>query len=221
MTEGDRALWMSFGSTSAQAETYRSGPRSMIRRLLRISKDPTASGQPLPVLHHLQSMEVLPGDQRELPMFQAASSASCPGTGNHWKELSSIFFSYLHLKALYISSDTHDFIQFSWLNVTEITVTLQFPYLPSGFFHNGHHTSMFHTDGFTNINFLSHFPHFWEVKITLTGKEQRNCKVKNKWKSKIRPFNIQFEFEILGLHAYIQKVFLVWFSTAAPSYFKT
>jgi len=38
MTEGGRALWMSFGSTSVQAQTSRVVPRPMSRWLLKISK---------------------------------------------------------------------------------------------------------------------------------------------------------------------------------------
>jgi len=45
MTEGGRALWMSFGSTSVQAQTSRAVPRPMSRWLLKISKKKTP--QPL------------------------------------------------------------------------------------------------------------------------------------------------------------------------------
>ena len=44
------------------------------------------SGQPVPVLHHPQSEEVLPHVQTELPMLQFVPIAPCPVAGHHWKE---------------------------------------------------------------------------------------------------------------------------------------
>jgi len=41
------------------------------------------SGQPVPVLHHPQSEEVLPHTQMELPMLQLVLIAPCPVTGHH------------------------------------------------------------------------------------------------------------------------------------------
>ena len=47
-------------------------------------------GQPVPVLHHPQSEEVLPHIQMELPVLQFVPIAPCPVTGHHWKELGTI-----------------------------------------------------------------------------------------------------------------------------------
>lgn len=69
--------------------------------------------------------------------------------------------------------DSRNFTLFFCLNGMLVT-----PCFLSGFFHNGRHARIFHTDGFTNINFLSHLSHFLEVWIILTGKEQKNCMVK-------------------------------------------
>ena len=44
-------------------------------------------GQPVPVLCHPQSEEVLPQVQTELPMLQFVPVAPCLVTGHHWKEL--------------------------------------------------------------------------------------------------------------------------------------
>ena len=44
------------------------------------------SGQPVPVLHHPQSEEVLPRVQVELRMLQLMPVAPCPVAGHHWKE---------------------------------------------------------------------------------------------------------------------------------------
>jgi len=41
------------------------------------------SGQPVPVLHHPQSEEVLPHVQMELPMLQFVPIAPCPVAGHH------------------------------------------------------------------------------------------------------------------------------------------
>ena len=41
------------------------------------------SGQPVPVLHHPQSEEVLPPVQTELPMLQFVPVVPCPVTGHH------------------------------------------------------------------------------------------------------------------------------------------
>ena len=41
------------------------------------------SGQPVPVLRHPQSEEVLPHVQRELMMLQFVPVALCPVTGHH------------------------------------------------------------------------------------------------------------------------------------------
>ena len=40
-------------------------------------------GQPVPVLHHLHSTEVLPVVQMEPPVFQFVPTASHPGTEHH------------------------------------------------------------------------------------------------------------------------------------------
>ena len=48
------------------------------------------SGQPVPVLSH--SKEVIPRAQIESPVFQFVLMASGHGTGHHWKEPGSIFF---------------------------------------------------------------------------------------------------------------------------------
>jgi len=55
-------------------------------------EDPTASGQPVPVLRQLHSTEELPGVQREPPVPQFVHTASGPGAGHHWNEPGSIFF---------------------------------------------------------------------------------------------------------------------------------
>ena len=47
-------------------------------------------GQPVPVLRHPQSEEVLPHVQTELPMPQFVPIAPCPVTGHYWKELGPI-----------------------------------------------------------------------------------------------------------------------------------
>ena len=44
------------------------------------------SAQPVPVLCHPQSKEVLLHVQTELPMLQFVPVAPCPVTGHHWKE---------------------------------------------------------------------------------------------------------------------------------------
>lgn len=43
--------------------------------------DSTASGQPVRVLQHPHSTGVLPGVQREFPLFHFEPVPSCPGTG--------------------------------------------------------------------------------------------------------------------------------------------
>ena len=53
-------------------------------------EDPTTSGQPVPVLHYLQSTAVLPVVWREPPVFQFVPTASCPGIGHHWEETGSV-----------------------------------------------------------------------------------------------------------------------------------
>ena len=40
-------------------------------------------GQPVPVLHHTHSKEVLPHVQTELPMLQFVPVAPCPVAGHH------------------------------------------------------------------------------------------------------------------------------------------
>ena len=42
-------------------------------------------GQPVPVLSHPQSEEIVPHVQTELPMLQFVPIASCPVTGHHWE----------------------------------------------------------------------------------------------------------------------------------------
>jgi len=49
------------------------------------------SGQPVPVLHHPQSKEVLPHVQMELLMLQFVPIAPCPVAGHHRKESGPIF----------------------------------------------------------------------------------------------------------------------------------
>ena len=44
------------------------------------------SGQPVPVLRHPQSEEVLPHVQTELPLLQFVPVAPCPVARHHWKE---------------------------------------------------------------------------------------------------------------------------------------
>ena len=44
------------------------------------------SGQPLPLLHHPQSEEVLTHVQTELPLLQSVPIAPCPVAGHHCKE---------------------------------------------------------------------------------------------------------------------------------------
>jgi len=44
------------------------------------------SGQPVPVLHHPQSEEVLPHVQTDLPLLQFVPVAPCPVAGHHFKE---------------------------------------------------------------------------------------------------------------------------------------
>ena len=44
------------------------------------------SGQPVAVLRHPQSEEVLPPVQMELPQLQFVPVAPCPVAGHHWKE---------------------------------------------------------------------------------------------------------------------------------------
>jgi len=51
-------------------------------------------GQPVPVLRHPQSEEVLPHVQTELAKLQFVPVAPCPVTGHPWKE----FYSKLILK---------------------------------------------------------------------------------------------------------------------------
>jgi len=48
------------------------------------------SGQPVPVLCHPQSNEVLPRVQMELPVLQFVPIVPCPVAGHHWKESGSI-----------------------------------------------------------------------------------------------------------------------------------
>ena len=43
-------------------------------------------GQPVPVLHHPQSEEVIPHVQTELPLLQFVLIAPCPVSGHHCKE---------------------------------------------------------------------------------------------------------------------------------------
>lgn len=45
--------------------------------------DTTAPEQPVPVLCHLHSTELLPDVQRELPVCQLVPITSCPGAGHH------------------------------------------------------------------------------------------------------------------------------------------
>lgn len=66
----------------------------------------------------------------------------------------------------------------------------------SSFFCNGHHTSIFHKDSFTNINFLLHFPRFWDMWIILAGKKKGIAS----WKQKK-----------------VRGVWLVQISTASPA----
>jgi len=56
-------------------------------------------GQPVPVLRHPQSEEVLPHLQIELPLLQFVPVAPCPVTGHHWKEFGPILLT-LSLKIL-------------------------------------------------------------------------------------------------------------------------
>lgn len=73
------------------------------------------SGQPVPVLHHLHSMEVLPGVWLGPPVFQLVPGAVCPGAGHHWKEPGSVLFAPSLLVFVHV-----DKIPFSlpcpWLN---------------------------------------------------------------------------------------------------------
>ena len=54
------------------------------RRLHNLSR------QPVPVLCHPQSKEVLPRVQMEVPVLQFEPTAPCPVTGHHWKEFGPI-----------------------------------------------------------------------------------------------------------------------------------
>jgi len=49
-------------------------------------------GQPVPVLCHPHSTEVLSEGQRQSPVFQFVPVSPWPGTGHHCKECSSVFF---------------------------------------------------------------------------------------------------------------------------------
>lgn len=53
---------------------------------------PPASGQPVLVLCHSHSTEVLPDGWREPSVFQFVPVASWPGTEHHWKEPGSVLF---------------------------------------------------------------------------------------------------------------------------------
>lgn len=46
----------------------------------------------MPVLHHPYNTAVLPGAQKEPRFLQFVPIASCPRTGNYWKEFESIHF---------------------------------------------------------------------------------------------------------------------------------
>ena len=54
--------------------------------------EPTTSGQPVPVLCHTYSKEMLPDVQIERLVFQLVHSAFCPGTGHHLQESVSVLF---------------------------------------------------------------------------------------------------------------------------------
>ena len=51
-------------------------------------------GQPVPVLRHPQSEEVLPHVQTELPVPQFVPIAPCPVTGHHWTESGPILLTH-------------------------------------------------------------------------------------------------------------------------------
>jgi len=87
MAEGGRALWVTLGPSGPallQQDHPEQGAQAHIQVVYKDPQggDPTASGQPVPVLHHLHSTDVLPAVQRECHVFQVAPMASCPGTGN-------------------------------------------------------------------------------------------------------------------------------------------
>lgn len=56
---------------------------SQNHKMTEAGRAPTVSGQPVPVLCHRQSKEMLPGVQREPPVLQVVPIALCPGTVHH------------------------------------------------------------------------------------------------------------------------------------------
>ena len=72
----------SIGPTPRSIRDTRAGPRPTSRQLLKVSEEQTphtASGQPVPVLHHLHSTEVL-------LVFRGRFLCASAGIGHHGKE---------------------------------------------------------------------------------------------------------------------------------------
>ena len=89
-----RGLWGSCSPTPLQKQGHlqqaaqdlvQEGLEYLQRRRLH-----NLPGQPVPVLHHPQSEEVLPHFQRGLPVLQFVPIAPCPIAGHHWKEFGPI-----------------------------------------------------------------------------------------------------------------------------------
>ena len=83
-------LWIIYSNPPAKAGSPKAGckgpcPGGFWMSPERIHNPP---GQPVPVLSHPQSEEVLPAVQMELPMLQFVPVAPCPVTEHHWKESS-------------------------------------------------------------------------------------------------------------------------------------
>ena len=119
--------------------------------------DSTSSGQPVAVLHHPHSTELLPGVPRVLPVLHFVSIASCPVTVHHWTEPASVLF--------------EPFLQV-FIHINEISLSLLFSRLNSP---SSHSLSTYErcSRPFTVLVALRLDPlHYVRVSLVLRGPEQ-------------------------------------------------
>ena len=78
MAEAGGAFWVHVAQALLQQGHPEQGAQTGLQ-----GGDPTACGQPVPVLWHLHSTAMLPGVQRESHVLQFVPTASCPGSRHH------------------------------------------------------------------------------------------------------------------------------------------
>jgi len=99
MVEAGRDLWVHLADPLLKQGHAEQGAQDHIQAAFGDlqGEDPTASGQSVPGLCHLHSMEMFPSAPMEPAVFQFVPTASCPGTTDKNLSLTSLYppFKYL------------------------------------------------------------------------------------------------------------------------------